>query len=229
MRRPLRLALIVLIALAGLGLLAREHSLEQQIAADRASQRELAPQVAQTRKQLTSERTRTGALRSELARLRTRQQPLIAQRERAEQAAYRSAYADSRGPAYRDAYLAEFPIDVDAGETWFIVDATDAEAPVIWTADAEHEFQIQDGEPYQYALGEAPAAWELTGDYGVNADGSQGYVNVDGEWVPSPSSNPNLEPGGPGPSAICADGTYSYSRNRSGTCSWHGGVATWLP
>lgn len=31
-----------------------------------------------------------------------------------------------------------------------------------------------------------------------------------------------------GASAICRDGTYSYSRNRRGTCSHHGGVATWL-
>lgn len=30
-----------------------------------------------------------------------------------------------------------------------------------------------------------------------------------------------------GPSAICGDGTYSYSSGR-GTCSWHGGVAQWL-
>ena len=30
-----------------------------------------------------------------------------------------------------------------------------------------------------------------------------------------------------GPSAICRDGTYSYSQNRSGTCSHHGGVAVW--
>jgi uncharacterized protein YgiM (DUF1202 family) len=31
-----------------------------------------------------------------------------------------------------------------------------------------------------------------------------------------------------GASAICRDGTYSYSRNRSGTCSHHGGVRIWL-
>ena len=31
-----------------------------------------------------------------------------------------------------------------------------------------------------------------------------------------------------GPSAICRDGTYSYSQTRSGTCSWHGGVSSWL-
>ena len=28
--------------------------------------------------------------------------------------------------------------------------------------------------------------------------------------------------------ALCQDGTYSYSKNRSGTCSWHGGVWLWL-
>ncbi len=30
------------------------------------------------------------------------------------------------------------------------------------------------------------------------------------------------------PTAICNDYTYSYSQNRSGTCSYHGGVAEWL-
>jgi hypothetical protein len=31
-----------------------------------------------------------------------------------------------------------------------------------------------------------------------------------------------------GPSAICNDGTTSYSQHRQGTCSHHGGVAQWL-
>lgn len=31
-----------------------------------------------------------------------------------------------------------------------------------------------------------------------------------------------------GASALCRDGTYSYSGSRRGTCSWHGGVAQWL-
>ena len=30
------------------------------------------------------------------------------------------------------------------------------------------------------------------------------------------------------PSALCRDGTYSYSQHRQGTCSWHGGVRQWL-
>jgi len=29
-------------------------------------------------------------------------------------------------------------------------------------------------------------------------------------------------------SAVCRDGTYSFSRNRRGTCSHHGGVKNWL-
>lgn len=32
----------------------------------------------------------------------------------------------------------------------------------------------------------------------------------------------------PLPHAICSDGTASYSANNSGTCSYHGGVSTWL-
>ena len=32
----------------------------------------------------------------------------------------------------------------------------------------------------------------------------------------------------PGATARCRDGTYSFSRHRSGTCSHHGGVAVWL-
>jgi len=34
--------------------------------------------------------------------------------------------------------------------------------------------------------------------------------------------------GNPGATAICADGTYSFSQNRRGTCSYHGGVRSWL-
>ncbi len=31
-----------------------------------------------------------------------------------------------------------------------------------------------------------------------------------------------------GATAICVDGTYSFSQHRRGTCSHHGGVRTWL-
>lgn len=49
-----------------------------------------------------------------------------------------------------------------------------------------------------------------------------GYTNTDGNHVNSPSSNPA------GATAQCVDGTYSYSQHHSGTCSHHGGVASWL-
>lgn len=41
---------------------------------------------------------------------------------------------------------------------------------------------------------------------------------------PGPSSPSDRS----GPTAVCNDGTYSYSEHASGTCSWHGGVRTWV-
>lgn len=54
----------------------------------------------------------------------------------------------------------------------------------------------------------------------------RGYRNSDGQWIPSPQLSPNGPP--PGASAQCRDGTYSFSRHHSGTCSHHGGVRRWL-
>jgi hypothetical protein len=52
------------------------------------------------------------------------------------------------------------------------------------------------------------------------------YTNVDGNTVHSPAfSNSGSIPAGA--SARCRDGTYSFSQNRRGTCSHHGGVAEW--
>jgi serine/threonine-protein kinase len=44
--------------------------------------------------------------------------------------------------------------------------------------------------------------------------------------LPTSTYNPNLPPAGA--TAICNDGTYSYSQHRRGTCSHHGGVRVWL-
>ncbi len=52
--------------------------------------------------------------------------------------------------------------------------------------------------------------------------GADYYRNSDGNCVHRPSDNPA------GATAICKDGSYSYSQHRSGTCSGHGGVRTWL-
>lgn len=50
------------------------------------------------------------------------------------------------------------------------------------------------------------------------------YVNVDGNTVARPYVAPSKPDGA---TAKCRDGTYSFSQNRSGTCSGHDGVATW--
>lgn len=49
------------------------------------------------------------------------------------------------------------------------------------------------------------------------------YTNVDGVEVCNPSPTNTG-----GATAICEDGSYSYSLYHSGTCSHHGGVAEWL-
>lgn len=51
------------------------------------------------------------------------------------------------------------------------------------------------------------------------------YVNSAGNTVCSPESSPSASAGA---TAQCVDGTYSFSQSHSGTCSHHGGVATWL-
>ncbi len=67
---------------------------------------------------------------------------------------------------------------------------------------------------------EAPAQRQQPGDCGY-------YVNRDGDRVPRPCGNVRDEGPPPGASAVCRDGTYSYSRHHSGTCSGHGGVQSW--
>jgi hypothetical protein len=52
------------------------------------------------------------------------------------------------------------------------------------------------------------------------------YTNVNGQVVCSPYPSPGGPP--PGATAICNDGTYSFSQNRQGTCSSHGGVRQFL-
>lgn len=56
---------------------------------------------------------------------------------------------------------------------------------------------------------------------------SDTYVNKAGHVVHVPAHTVG---GGPpdGATAHCGDNTYSFSQNRRGTCSHHGGVAEWL-
>ena len=53
------------------------------------------------------------------------------------------------------------------------------------------------------------------------------YINHDGLTIHRPAhTDSGLPP--PGASAQCADGSFSFSTHRSGTCSHHGGVSRWL-
>lgn len=51
------------------------------------------------------------------------------------------------------------------------------------------------------------------------------YVNSNGTVVQSPTYSQSVPKGA---SALCKDGTYSFSKHRSGTCSGHKGVKKWL-
>ena len=46
--------------------------------------------------------------------------------------------------------------------------------------------------------------------------------------VAAPTPTTSTPPPSSGPTAQCKDGTFSYSKSRSGTCSGHGGVARWI-
>jgi hypothetical protein len=56
--------------------------------------------------------------------------------------------------------------------------------------------------------------------------GASAYTNSNGDCVPRPIAAPTAPAGA---TAKCKDGTFSFSKTRSGTCSGHKGVAEWLP
>jgi Protein of unknown function (DUF3761) len=49
------------------------------------------------------------------------------------------------------------------------------------------------------------------------------YINSDRRWVHRPECFVDQ----PGETAICRDGSHSFSLHHNGTCSHHGGVARW--
>jgi hypothetical protein len=70
----------------------------------------------------------------------------------------------------------------------------------------------------------APAEARAHPDVGASC-GYDAYVNANGHCVRRPvraASRPT------GATALCRDGSYSFSEHRRGTCSHHGGVAQWL-
>ncbi|OSY37768.1 uncharacterized protein DUF3761 [Pseudonocardia autotrophica] len=58
-----------------------------------------------------------------------------------------------------------------------------------------------------------------------SCNSSSHYINSDGNCVQRPTQASSAPPGA---TAKCKNGSYSFSQNRSGTCSRNGGVAQWL-
>ena len=101
-------------------------------------------------------------------------------------------------------------------------------------AEEEQEQPVKSKQPKQSkqaAKSEQPSQDQQSfpsndGTGGVDSD--KYYTNVDGIKVPSPAySTDGSVP--EGATAQCADGTYSSSQHRRGTCSSHGGVSQWVP
>ena len=70
-------------------------------------------------------------------------------------------------------------------------------------------------------------SWSIPQEQENTLSNDNYYTNINGDEVHSPAySQDNTIPDGA--SAICADGTYSFSQNHRGTCSHHGGVENWL-
>jgi hypothetical protein len=93
------------------------------------------------------------------------------------------------------------------------VPATSSAAPVVTTTAAAPKTAAPKSKAPKTTTPAAPAPTGCGADY---------YRNSDGNCVHRPSDNPS------GATAICKDGSYSYSQHRSGTCSGHGGVRSWL-
>jgi len=101
-------------------------------------------------------------------------------------------------------------------------------------AEEEQEQPVKSKQPKQSkqaAKSEQPSQDQQSspsndGTGGVSND--KYYKNVDGIDVHSPaySTDGSIPEGA---TAQCADGTYSFSLHRRGTCSSHGGVSQWLP
>ena len=71
-----------------------------------------------------------------------------------------------------------------------------------------------------------PKTYKSSSSKAISSENSiKYYTNSRGERVQSPTYYQTAPAGA---TALCRDGTYSFSRSRRGTCSHHRGVARWL-
>ena len=80
---------------------------------------------------------------------------------------------------------------------------------------------------YNYKLGYVNASCLISGQNYTYTPSTRVryYTNSAGQRVQSPTYYPSAPRGA---TARCVDGTYSFSKNRRGTCSHQGGVAQWF-
>ena len=78
--------------------------------------------------------------------------------------------------------------------------------------------------PFWMVVAAVAALLALAAFFGRDDGPSEASVRARQEFItPLPSFTPAE------PTALCSDGTVSYSQHRQGTCSWHGGVAASYP
>lgn len=91
------------------------------------------------------------------------------------------------------------------------------------SSEGENDLSQDDGTGH-YTPDNNPVTWDENPD-NFPLETPRTYTNVDNDEVQSPTYYREIPPGA---CAICGDGTFSFSKNRRGTCSRHGGVAEWL-
>jgi Protein of unknown function (DUF3761) len=227
--RLIAAAVALVCAVVGVVLIEHSHDLDRRTSSDLLAAQKLQAAEASAARRLQAATRLELPLRRRVQRATARGNDLANQRQRAWESGWRAAFAPARSAAYPAAYRDAFPVALGATE-WYVVHVTTTESydTESWQARNGHEFVVSNGSVASYAPGSAPSPYEDPGTGGYPGPGDvPGYINSDGVWVPSPSDSPNLSPAGP--TAICADGTYSYSQHASGTCSHHGGVASWNP
>jgi endonuclease YncB( thermonuclease family) len=110
-------------------------------------------------------------------------------------------------------------------------DSESTNAPVYLSETQNIAPPVTASTPITRTLPSPSAATTESYDYRSNSP-SYETKRTDNYSAPSPSAavsrERQVDTAPAGASALCADGTYSYSANRRGTCSHHGGVARWL-
>lgn len=90
----------------------------------------------------------------------------------------------------------------------------------------EAEVRTKEAEAHSKEAAEAKSSEESSSNSASGEECTNGtYVNSAGNTVCRPEHSSTVPEGA---TAECKDGTYSFSQSRSGTCSYHGGVARWL-